>query len=555
MHTLIWFSVCKQSGINPKKKRRTNLHIRKRARAALHKNMNKSKRNLCCVCSGHGEHDIFSRIPVNVHSNPSEFRFWRETIAEYIADISGIYVSWCFFFLFLIFTIVFILHLKQITKDEKNYPNKICTICITYLKHAITFRRQVINNDRCMRQQFYSNNEPYNIKELMQCDLNTGAAAVATGDALWNDINLAPESETFDHLKMEIEQAFGGECDDSDDDESDENPGTSTTLFNYKEKSFTEDDITDFVSKSVLITIPDEMRERKCDACKQRFMLKESFDLHLKDCIELKLNKFIMEGYQLLSMRKSRALSANEFNRRMIFALKKMVKSLTSCYKEVSDGPSAAAAAAAINTDDKAIKKNNNIFDASVDNAYCIKKSFNTDAEPTTELSSIRLPKLLSTLEGKPNVSIQKNHLLESGQRGYSVMESTANLENPSNAMMPVTNFKPIGSSNGDIDFNQQILGATDSRIIKPMTRIKRRHPSELNTVIAQCSQCIQSFSSLQDFEDHIRTNHNSRTSSLTNVSRINYDVDFIFSLLELISTNFLFFHVLSDSRTIAKHI
>lgn len=337
--------------------------------------------------------------------------------------------------------------------------------------------------------------------------------STAASDTIWNDINLAPESETFDNLKMEIEQAFGGECDDSDDDESDDNPGTSTTLFNYKEKSFTEDDISDFVSKSVVITIPDEMRERKCDACKQRFMLKESFDLHLKDCIELKLNKFIMEGYQLLSMRKSRALSANEFNRRMIFALKKMVKSLTSCYKEVSDGPSA------INTDDKVIKKTNNIFDAAGDNAYGVKKSFNADAEPT-ELSAIRLPKLLSSLEGKPNVSIQKNHLLESGhgQQAYGVIESGGNLPNPSNTMMPMTNFKPIGSNNGHIDFNQQTLEA-DSQIIKPTTRIKRRHPSEFNTVIAQCSQCIQSFSSLQDFEDHIRTNHNSRTSSMTSTN------------------------------------
>lgn len=55
--------------------------------------MNKGVRQLCCVCSGNGEHDVFCRIPVNVHANPNEFRFWRETIAEYIADISGIYVS------------------------------------------------------------------------------------------------------------------------------------------------------------------------------------------------------------------------------------------------------------------------------------------------------------------------------------------------------------------------------------------------------------------------------------------------------------------------------
>lgn len=402
-----------------------------------------------------------------------------------------------------------------------------------------------------MRQQFYPHNEPYNIKELMQC------GGTAAGDTLWNDINLAPESETFDNLKMEIEQAFGGECDDSDDDESDDNPSTSTTLFNYKEKSFTEDDISDFVSKSVVITIPDEMRERKCDACKQRFMLKESFDLHLKDCIELKLNKFIMEGYQLLSMRKSRALSANEFNRRMIFALKKMVKSLTSCYKEVSDGPSA------INTDDKVIKKSNNIFDATGDSVYGAKKSFNADAEPT-ELSAIRLPKLLSSLEGKPNVSIQKNHLLESGQHAYGVIESGGNVENPSNTLMPMTNFKPIGSNNGHIDFIQQTL-ETDSQIIKPTTRIKRRHPTEFNTVIAQCSQCIQSFSSLQDFEEHIRINHNSRTSSMTstNVSSMQ-KITFFASInlhclpsptnQEQFLISFPIF-LLSDSRPITKHI
>lgn len=55
--------------------------------------MNKSVKQLCCVCSGSGEHDVFGRIPVNVHANPSEFRFWRASIAEMIADISGIYVS------------------------------------------------------------------------------------------------------------------------------------------------------------------------------------------------------------------------------------------------------------------------------------------------------------------------------------------------------------------------------------------------------------------------------------------------------------------------------
>lgn len=336
------------------------------------------------------------------------------------------------------------------------------------------------------------------------------------GDAVWNDMNLAPESISFDSLKMEIDQAFGGECDDSDDDEADD-AATSTTLFNYKEKSFTEDDITDFVSKSVVITIPDEMRERKCDACKQRFMLKESFDQHLKECIESKLNKFVMEGYQLLSMRKSRALSANEFNRRMIFALKKMVKSLTLCYKEVSEIPSS-------NADDKLTKKNN-LFD-SCENALQLKKPINTDAE-ATQLSSIRLPNLLSSLEGKPNVSIQKNHLLESSQHGISFCEPTDNLNIQMSTVLnstPIQNhFKSIDNGNGNGNGNGHAHDEFDKRTLfdpmqltKPPPKVKRRNPNELNTVVAQCSQCNQSFSSLQQFEEHIRTHHNHKSSQLS---------------------------------------
>lgn len=65
--------------------------------------MNKQMKNVCCVCSGPGEHDVYNRIPVNVHANPNEFRFWRQSIAEMIADISGVYVS--VFYLNLIFLV------------------------------------------------------------------------------------------------------------------------------------------------------------------------------------------------------------------------------------------------------------------------------------------------------------------------------------------------------------------------------------------------------------------------------------------------------------------
>lgn len=236
-------------------------------------------------------------------------------------------------------------------------------------------------------------------------------------------------------------------------------------------------------------------------------MLKESFDQHLKDCIELKLNKFIMEGYQLLSMRKSRALSANEFNRRMIFALKKMVKSLTSCYKEVSDSPST-------NVDDKIIKKNNIL-----DSCDLLKKPINTDIE-SAQFSSVRLPNLLSSLEGKPNVSIQKNHLLENSPHGYGFITSIENGGDNQMALSstPIPNhFKSIDNDNG---YDEPL--SIPLQLGKPQTKQKRRQPNDFQMVVAQCSQCSQSFSSLQQFEEHIRKNHNTRSSQTpANVSEI----------------------------------
>lgn len=288
------------------------------------------------------------------------------------------------------------------------------------------------------------------------------------------DMNSTPEAIPFDTLKLELEQAFGGECDYSDDEEVDD---AGTELFNYKEKSFKEDDITDFIGKSVVITIPDEMRERKCDACKQRFMLKESFDSHLKECIELKLNKFITEGYQLLTMRKSRALSANEFNRRMIFALKKMVTSLTSCYKEVSDLPS---------SEDKVTKKNN-VFDP------CEQSK-----RPSDEMLS--LPNFLSSLEGKPNINIRKNHLL---QTGASFEEQMTN--KPLN--IASNHFRIIDSAN-----SANLPDLTQWQPHQP----KCNRPNESNAIIAQCSQCSLSFSALQQFEEHIGKDH---TKSSPNVN------------------------------------
>lgn len=338
--------------------------------------------------------------------------------------------------------------------------------------------------------------EPFNMRILAQDQEDPMNDCCA-----WNDINLGPESDTFDNLKLELEQAFGGECDESDEDEDDPN---ASILFSYKEKSFKEDDISNFDS-NITITVPDEMRERKCDACRQRFMLKESFEQHLKECIELKFSKFVTEGHHLLTMRKSRTLSANEFVRRMIFALKKMVKSLASCYKEVSDGPS--------NISDDKLSKKSNLFDLTID-ADKSKNSLNNGIEQTasTERMDHNSRNLLNLLEGRPNIYIQKNVLenidhsafesnLEFDVKHETVNYSKAFNEHDGTYHVQQTNQinppKPSIGSSLPIQIKQQELQSP-----------------EANVTFAQCSQCCESFTSLQQFEEHVKNLHNSRSAS-----------------------------------------
>lgn len=417
---------------------------------------------------------------------------------------------------------------SQITKDEKVLPQKICTICITYLKHAITFRRQVINNSRYLQQpagmqtQFSMFGEAFNPRFLMGDD---GTDYDDIDGAPWDDLNLAPENETFDDLKMEMERAFGGELDETEDeDEDDDDPGV---LFNYKEKCFEEDDISDLGS-NIVITIPDNMRERKCNACRQRFMLKESYEQHAKECIELKLNKFINEGYQLLQMRQSRTLSANEFVRRLIFALKKVMKSLSVCHKEVPDQPLTMS-------EDKLTKKMN-FFDLA-DDSFKLKKSMNNGVSHLTQLCSTTAPAahipsteqnteqqskyLLDLLEGKPNVSIQKNHL--AGNNNKSPIMSNPLLAALSNSMHSNQNNEQPHRVYDEYDSHEQpprlprVSGA--SQLAQALAQSKHiekpTFAAEENVVVAQCAQCSEPFSSIAAFEDHIRNKHKARTTPI----------------------------------------
>lgn len=394
-----------------------------------------------------------------------------------------------------------------------------------------------------MQTQFSMFGEAFNPRLLMGDD---GTDYDDIDGAPWDDMNLAPENETFDDLKMEMERAFGGELDETDDeDEDDDDPGV---LFNYKEKCFEEDDISDLGS-NIVITIPDNMRERKCNACRQRFMLKESYEQHAKECIELKLNKFINEGYQLLQMRQSRTLSANEFVRRLIFALKKVMKSLSVCHKEVPDQPLTLG-------DDKLTKKMN-FFDMA-DDSFKLKKSMNNGVSHLTPLSSITAPAapipstdqnteqqakyLLDLLEGKPNVSIQKNHLARNDIKSPNIISNPL-LAALSNSMHSNQTKEQPHRVYDEYDSHEQPPRlprvSVASQLAQALAQSKHiekpTFAAEENMVAAQCAQCCESFSSIGAFEDHIRNKHQTRTTPIQTSANT---VSFIGLIDELIQTN-----------------
>lgn len=161
---------------------------------------------------------------------------------------------------------------------------------------------------------------------------------------------------TYENLKAELDRFFDDNNDlDTDDDSDDDqqsndvneyNPNRFTksdttktaihSFFNYTEKIFEEDDL-DF--DRIEINQPDDYKERKCHACKCRFMLLENYQLHMKECLQAKLVSFITDCHQLLIVKKHKAVSTAEFMRRMIFSLKNIVKSLALSYGVITKKP------------------------------------------------------------------------------------------------------------------------------------------------------------------------------------------------------------------------
>lgn len=230
----------------------------------------------------------------------------------------------------------------QISKHD-GLPQKICTICISYLKHAVNFRQQVLTNSNQLRNS-----------AMKATNLQLGASPLPVTSEKFYPINETNVNKVaYENLKAELDLFLEDNNDlDSDDDSDDDQPAndvneynpsrftkidtTKTAIhnfFNYSEKIFEEDELNGL---PIEINEPDDHKERKCHACKCRFMLQESYESHMKDCIQAKLVSFITDCHQLLIVKKHKAVSTAEFMRRMIFSLKNIVKSLALSYRVIT---------------------------------------------------------------------------------------------------------------------------------------------------------------------------------------------------------------------------
>lgn len=100
-------------------------------------------------------------------------------------------------------------------------------------------------------------------------------------------------------------------------------------FFDYEEKTFVEDDMTSFDGlDGIEVNHPEVFIERKCGFCLKRFMLEETYDDHLDDCIFRTLIEFIKDSNYILRLKDEVAISNHEFIRRMVFALQRVNKAI-----------------------------------------------------------------------------------------------------------------------------------------------------------------------------------------------------------------------------------
>lgn len=271
--------------------------------------------SLCRVCSNPGSHSIFARIPAYCHEHYREYARWKQPICLLIAEVTGVEI-----------------------KENDGLPKKICVLCISYLKHAYTFRRQALDNIAgLLTAKYLSDLRPESKKPLLDDHPVNQDRIISTCDGgVYRSVNLSEMANDRSAVKKPTKKApvmhrFIEKPPDNNVEEDVDNlfdglDEPSSGLFGYREKEFVEDDVMDLdglQEHGVTFTLPEDYKEKKCFACRKRFMFSETYSQHLTECLMYKLTEAIRALYHIMYLREQSAISAFEFIRRAVFTVRK----------------------------------------------------------------------------------------------------------------------------------------------------------------------------------------------------------------------------------------
>uniref|UniRef100_A0A182KDS4 Uncharacterized protein n=1 Tax=Anopheles christyi TaxID=43041 RepID=A0A182KDS4_9DIPT len=288
---------------------------------------------LCRVCSSVGSHSIFGRIPAYCHEHYREYARWKQPIFMLIAEVTGV----------------------EITEND-GLPKRICVLCISYLKHAYTFRRQAIDNIAgLLTAKYLSNLRPESKKSAVDSDSQLVIGRdeiIPTGDgSAYRSVNLTNATNARSTVKQTTKKPtvmhrfVAKPPNNNAEEELDNTFGeldepTSSGLFGYREKEFIEDDVMELdglQEHGVTFTLPEDYKEKKCFACRKRFMFSETYSQHLTECLLYKLTEAIRALYHIMFLREQSAISAFEFIRRAVFTVRKCYRLVLSYDGELDE--------------------------------------------------------------------------------------------------------------------------------------------------------------------------------------------------------------------------
>lgn len=250
---------------------------------------NNNVENLCRVCSCRGTYDLFQLIPAYLHETEHEYMNWKLPISYYLHVV-----------------------IDKPVKRNDGLPQKMCVLCISYLKHAYNFKMQALRNCALYKQDIKLPDE-------------TATLAVAN----WAESKKDPVRSIS--IAEDIDRIIKDNNLEELSDDNMEEESFAKSMFTYEQTNFEEDDVLDlavFQSNQISFYLPETFKERKCSSCRRRFMFEESYNEHIRDCIQHKLVGFIREAIQLMKLKDNRSISSHEFIRRVIFSIKKSVTTL-----------------------------------------------------------------------------------------------------------------------------------------------------------------------------------------------------------------------------------